>query len=811
MSNFRKLIFLSGVLCVAILACNRPAQIAPQSAAQSAPAETAPATALPVSGSTSTPLPTAPATPVPLAHITSADQAFFNGEWERAIQEYQSALAQNVDPDIQAAALLGIGRTQYQMGDSSAALDSLRQLVANYPAFPHLAEAYFHLARLYQNLHRFGEAAGAYQSYLELRPGLIDSYAQEWRGDALTTAGDYAAAIAAYQAAMAADRLGDTIPLETKIGAAYAALGDYDTALIIYQDIYTRTTNDYTKAMMDYAIGRAYLSFGETEKAQRAYLDAVQNYPLAYDSYLALIELVDAGYPVSEFDRGVVDYFAGQYSLAIAAFDRHLADSTEQAGAALYYKGMAYQMLAAPQPAIQAWQTLIRSFPEDDFVDEAWEQLGYTQWAYLDQYDAAVQTFLDYVDEYPWQARAPEFLFFAGQVAERSGDLERAATLWQRLPPEYPASPLVPRALFLAGISSYRLGDFPRARQLFEQTLGSSADLADKAAAHFWIGKTQQAQGDEAAAAAAWQKAANTDPTGYYSERARDLLQGRAPFDPPLMFDLGIDWPAERAEAEAWLRQTFAIPDDLDLSALGALASDPRLIRGAELWRLGLYEEARAEFEDLRGAILTSPADNYRLANYLLALGLYRPAIFAARQVLNLNHMDDAATLNAPDYFNHVRFGAYYSDLILPIAEAYGFHPLFLFSVVRQESLFEGFVRSEAGARGLMQIMPETGESIAANAGWPPAYSADDLYRPRVSLTLGADYLANQRNYFGGNLMVALAAYNGGPGNASVWWELAGGDVDLFVELIRYEETRNYVKGIYEIFAIYRRLYDRTP
>jgi len=110
-----------------------------------------------------------------------------------------------------------------------------------------------------------------------------------------------------------------------------------------------------------------------------------------------------------------------------------------------------------------------------------------------------------------------------------------------------------------------------------------------------------------------------------------------------------------------------------------------------------------------------------------------------------------------------------------------------------------------------MQIMPATGESIAINAGWPPGYSAEDLYRPKVSLTFGGHYLDSQRDYFNDQLYPALAAYNAGPGNASIWWDLAGGDPDLFLEIIRYEETRDYVRGIYEVFSIYRRLYDRTP
>ena len=95
--------------------------------------------------------------------------------------------------------------------------------------------------------------------------------------------------------------------------------------------------------------------------------------------------------------------------------------------------------------------------------------------------------------------------------------------------------------------------------------------------------------------------------------------------------------------------------------------------------------------------------------------------------------------------------------------------------------------------------------------GWPADYSVDDLFLPGINLRLGLDYLSDQRAYFGGEIYAALAAYNGGPGNASIWMGLANGDPDLFVEVIRFDETRNYVMGIYELFSIYRRVYERAP
>jgi soluble lytic murein transglycosylase len=145
--------------------------------------------------------------------------------------------------------------------------------------------------------------------------------------------------------------------------------------------------------------------------------------------------------------------------------------------------------------------------------------------------------------------------------------------------------------------------------------------------------------------------------------------------------------------------------------------------------------------------------------------------------------------------------------LIIPEAQNYGHDPLFIYSIVRQESLFEGFVRSTAGAHGLMQVVPPTGAQLATELNWPPSYDAEDLYRPNVSVRFGSYYLRKNRDQLGGNLYAALAAYNAGPGNAIVWRELAGDDPDLLLEIIRFQETRDYIRFIYEIFNTYRTFY----
>ncbi len=242
-------------------------------------------------------------------------------------------------------------------------------------------------------------------------------------------------------------------------------------------------------------------------------------------------------------------------------------------------------------------------------------------------YPAGEKTLLEFVAVFPTHSRAAEFLFDAGRVAERDDRLADAAQIWQRIPTEYPVSEYVFRSLFLAGICHYRLSDYPSAQTVFWQTQSIATTPTERAGAYFWVGKAQAAQGNTSEAEATWQQTASIDPTGYYSERSRDLLNGNSPFTPPKMIDLSIDHQSELRQAELWMLTTFNYATGTDFSVPGPIASDPRFIRGQELWKLGLYDQAEAEFNAMREETINDPLISYRLAVYLSDLGMYRQAI----------------------------------------------------------------------------------------------------------------------------------------------------------------------------------------
>ena len=128
---------------------------------------------------------------------------------------------------------------------------------------------------------------------------------------------------------------------------------------------------------------------------------------------------------------------------------------------------------------------------------------------------------------------------------------------------------------------------------------------------------------------------------------------------------------------------------------------------------------------------------------------------------------------------------------------------------MREESSFDPQARSRVGARGLMQLMPDTARQLAKGRG---LLSGDDmLVDPAANLTLGSAYLAALMKEFG-EPRLAVAAYNAGPARVREWWKgRASDDVEAWVELIPFDETRFFVRRVMLSWEEYRRLYGAPP
>ena len=357
--------------------------------------------------------------------------------------------------------------------------------------------------------------------------------------------------------------------------------------------------------------------------------------------------------------------------------------------------------------------------------------------------------------------------------------------------------------LFRAGMAALNQGMNARAQRLFALLAnGGTGEL--KAAGYLWLGRLYQLDNQPDQARLAYAEATSADPDGYYSLRAEDLLSGRSPFVPPARLDWAYNTPEYVAQAEQWMRERFNITAEGVLWPLSAaLATDPRMVRGSELFAVAAYDDALGEFTVLTDDNRQNPLALYQLATHFQSIGLYRQSIEAAARLIDQAQI---RTVEAPKYIAALRFPIAYYDLVLPEAQKYDLDPLLVFSLIRQESLFQGIATSSAQAQGLMQIIPDTGAYIAMKLGWAD-FQNSDLYRPHINVVFGIYYLAEQLQTFDGNVYAALAAYNGGPGNSAEWLRISNGDPDLFVQAISFDETRAYVRRIYEQYETYAAIY----
>jgi soluble lytic murein transglycosylase len=146
-----------------------------------------------------------------------------------------------------------------------------------------------------------------------------------------------------------------------------------------------------------------------------------------------------------------------------------------------------------------------------------------------------------------------------------------------------------------------------------------------------------------------------------------------------------------------------------------------------------------------------------------------------------------------------------YATSVKQAAARRGVEPSLVWAVMRQESAFDPVVASPAAAHGLMQIIEPTARSLARDLG--VEYSKAQLLTPAYNIELGATYLGKLLERYDGQVALAAAAYNAGPGAASRWLETAPNlPLDLFVARILYDETRNYVQRVVGNWARYRYL-----
>lgn len=385
-----------------------------------------------------------------------------------------------------------------------------------------------------------------------------------------------------------------------------------------------------------------------------------------------------------------------------------------------------------------------------------------------------------------------------GRETESQRDFTRAAEIYGDML-RAGAGEKTYMAYYRMGLCRYHLEDLEGAIRAWTESHRHATRDWERAGAEFWLSKAHLKRGDIDAARAALARAADAGD-GYYTQRARSELEFRRSEPVPDDADSGY-WPRMCALGRE--------------SALTAV----RPMRAPFSWS---STPARSDATQATGSD-DSPGSRSldRLAVLLRLFRQYGQSSWAALALDSLDahaglgdgaaRLERLETLELPDLAARravrneaelrYRYPTPYAAAVASAVADRDVAPEWVWSIMRRESFFEASVQSHAGAIGLMQFMPQTAREVGERFGLPD----QPLRSPRVNLRLGAAHLAELIEETDGKWPILLAGYNAGMHNA-VRWIHPDDDLDLFIEMIGYSETRDYVKAVLEAFWIYREL-----
>jgi len=353
--------------------------------------------------------------------------------------------------------------------------------------------------------------------------------------------------------------------------------------------------------------------------------------------------------------------------------------------------------------------------------------------------------------------------------------------------------------LCYSGLLHYLKGDFRAAVDCLGQLERANyrdADLWSRGM--LFLGKSYQMLGDTPAAVRVFGTLARSHPFTYYGIRARCLKSSLFTEAAGLgWLDLPVNhlarFPENYTQAGGKFQQ-----EALNWQSLGFFAET------AYIYASALHELP----EDL--LLRYRHHENYLLAGwYHRVLRSFRGAF---REFLH------KGGIGLPDNFWQLAYlnPEPYREIIARESARFNVPQSLITAVIRQESNFNSRARSHAGAVGLMQILPSVGRRLSKGMGLGRV-TTGRLYRPEVNLPLGVKFLSGNLHKYNGNIALSISCYNADPRNLPVWLERINlsqhdqqFDLDLFIEFIPLEETRDFNIQVLTNFWRYQEVYGET-
>jgi soluble lytic murein transglycosylase len=616
----------------------------------------------------------------------------------------------------------------------------------------------------------------------------LSDYALLFRSESLLQSGDTVSARSAARRATDAtpeSRLAPSAVL--RAAAVLSNAGDEAGAVTLLHRFLARHANHPGAARARLALGQALLADGRTAEAERAFHDLwvlLPASPQAESAAQQIRILRDSGRAVpppasrERVERAERLLTAGLGDRAQAEAEALLADGlpSELQGRTLRIVFEASRRAGRYEAAQAVVVHALSSVPME--TRPPW-LLDLARLEKPRSRDLALTTLDKLVREFPKSPEAVEALLQKGRLLEEESRAKEAETAYRKLVRANPEGAEGAAGLWRLGWLSWFRGAYAEAAGSWSRIAASRGGQTYREATTYWLGRVDEMRGEPEPASHRFARLQREAPRSYYGVLAAQRSGRQVPAAPVTPISLPGD-PLEALRSDA----DYARVEALRAVGLGTFADEEM----AEMTRRASGDSR------LLYAISAAYAQESR---YHLALRILR------RHFSLLARAGDAAT---PRAFWEMLYPFGWRNELTDAAGRAAIDPLLVAAVVREESSYYPQARSRVGARGLMQLMPDTARPLA-QARRLDSNAPELLDDPAANLDLGSAYLGGLLRQFG-DARLAVAAYNAGPTRVREWLGVRrADDPEVWVEQIPFDETRGFVKRVMLSWAEYRRLY----
>ena len=398
--------------------------------------------------------------------------------------------------------------------------------------------------------------------------------------------------------------------------------------------------------------------------------------------------------------------------------------------------------------------------------------------------DKAIKAYETFQKRYPKDPLAAEVLWVIAWLSEERGKIKEAKRYYHQLIQQYPRSEFISEARFRLGLTEYRQQHFQTARAIWSLYLEEVTNETMRARITYWMAKAYEQEKNFPEYISLLTGLAEEPFQSYYNLKAFLLTRKGTQIH---QFVDSLLW-------EMHQHQLNLLPQYVKHFQRALLVQD---LLGSQY--------ARKELSNVSLDKRKSGWEmDYALGEINEHLENYGRAFRHFRKVFN-NYFSDKEWQEWVFLFNRL-YPFYYNDEVLNNARQWNITPASILAIIKKESAFESRIISYADAYGLMQIIPPTALRLARSLG----LELDDvqqLYNPTFNIFLGSYYLSELIKRYEGYLYYALAAYNAGEHRVDRWRKVIDTeDDDFFMENIKFEQTRRYVRAVMKYYWTYHLL-----